>query len=87
VRQLSAVPLPVVDAATGLVHLVGVVLSKRQIGRALVFANIVPPREGMHVASQVTSEPFLKHLPSPVNFRALFEPCDRLYWSPPPRLL
>jgi hypothetical protein len=27
----------------------GVIISKRQIGKALVFANIIPPREGMVV--------------------------------------
>ena len=29
--------------------LLGVIISKRQIGKALVFANIVPPREGLVV--------------------------------------
>ena len=34
---------------TALYCTVGVIISKRQIGKALVFASVVPPREGMVV--------------------------------------
>jgi hypothetical protein len=33
IKQVSSVPLPCIDAVTGLVHIVGVIISKRQIGK------------------------------------------------------
>eukprot|EP00873_Tetraselmis_striata_P027412 jgi/Tetstr1/447676/TSEL_035034.t1 len=41
-----APPFPFLSPASNVCHLVGVVTSKRRIGRALAFVNIVPPPDG-----------------------------------------
>jgi hypothetical protein len=48
--------VPTENATTGLVTLVGVIVSKRQMSKTLVFADLVPPLEEKPASPSVGSQ-------------------------------